>query len=281
MTHPTKHLKKYNLRPSKSLGQHFLRDPSIAFSIVEGAGVEPGDTVVEVGPGLGALTRFLAAKAGRVAAVEIDSGLFSFLKEEFAAYSNVEIIHGDFLKYDLALPAREAGGRIQVVGNLPYNITSPVLFKLMEHAELIKRATLMVQSEVAERILASPGGREYGLLSVLLPYHAAVEMLVDVPPGAFHPRPKVGSSVISVDFTRPYHRRARNESFFRTVVKASFSMRRKMVKNGLVKAGTLHAGLQEIVDALTASGIDPKARAETIPLDRFITLSDNLLSQGS
>lgn len=260
------------------MGQHFLQDPTIAFSIVECSGMEPGDTVVEVGPGLGALTRFLAAKARRVTAVEIDSGLFSFLEEEYASYANVEIVHRDFLKYDLNLLAQEAGGKIQVVGNLPYNITSPVLFKLMEHAERIKRATLMVQSEVAQRILASPGRRDYGLLSVLLPYHAEVELLVDVPPSAFHPRPKVGSSVICLDFSRPYHRKARSESFFRTVVKASFSMRRKMVKNGLIKAGTLHMSAQEIIEALTDSGIDPAARAETISLDHFITLSDNLLS---
>jgi 16S rRNA (adenine1518-N6/adenine1519-N6)-dimethyltransferase len=168
--------------------------------------------------------------------------------------------------------------KLRIVGNLPYNITSPVLFKLMKNASLIQDATLMVQREVATRILAAPGSRDYGLLSVLLSYYAEITFLLEVPPEAFHPRPKVGSTLLRVDFSRPYPSRAKDETSLRRVVKAAFSARRKMLKNALFHSLSGNYNEEEITKALLSAGIDPKARAETISLDQYILLSDTFAS---
>jgi 16S rRNA (adenine1518-N6/adenine1519-N6)-dimethyltransferase len=278
MTHPAHHLKMRNLRPRKRLGQHFLKEPSLALDIVQRSGINPEDAVLEIGPGLGALTRFLAQKAARVIAVEIDLELATFLMDEFKDLDNIQIVHGDFLKLEINTLATQFNRKIRVIGNLPYNITSPVIFKLMDNASLLQDATLMVQREVATRLLAHPGGRDYGLLTVLLRYYAAIDFLLNVPPEAFHPRPKVGSTLVRLDFSRPYPLKAKDELNLRRVVKAAFSARRKMLKNALLNNLSSSHTEEEIMKALFLTGIDPKARAETLTLDQYIMLSDVLMT---
>ncbi len=277
---PRNRLRQNNLRARKALGQHFLTDPSICTAIVEGASVSPSDVVVEVGPGLGALTRLLAERAGRVIAVEIDTGLADILKEELADLGNVDVINRDFLTMDLRTLAGESGGILRVVGNLPYNITSPILFQLMDTPDILTRATFMVQKEVADRLLAEPGGRDFGIVTVLLGYHAEVSRLFDVSPRSFHPRPRVGSTVIRVDFEKPFPQRVGDERYLRSVVKAAFSMRRKMIKNCLSRAASLHRTEETVMAALESVGIDPNARAETVSLARFVALAETLLAAG-
>jgi 16S rRNA (adenine1518-N6/adenine1519-N6)-dimethyltransferase len=273
--------KRQSLQPKKLLGQHFLQDPSLAHFIVKSANIEAEETVIEIGPGLGALTTLLALNARHVVAVEIDPYLLDLLKDKCTDYRNIEFINKDFLTLDLQPFAEKSTSLLRIVANLPYQITSPVLFKLMDHAHMFGRSILMVQYEVAERLCALPGSRTYGLLTVLLKYHASVGLLKKIPPGAFYPRPKVESALIEVDFTSPYERRVINGSFFRSVVKAAFAMRRKMIKNSLGASSILTIDELHVLNALNEAGIDPRARAETISLDNFITLSDILFTQNA
>ena len=264
-------------RPRKSLGQHFLRDHSVVQRIVSKAGFDPSSHVLEVGPGRGALTFPLATSVGHVYAVEKDDGLAERLVSELQrrAISNVTVIHEDILRVrleDLQLPP---GEKLRVIGNLPYNISTPLLEMLLENRERVANAVLMFQMEVARRMIASPGNKEYGSLTVLVQYHAHLRPLLEVSRKAFFPVPKVDSMVLGLDFERPHPLRAPDEDHFKRVVRGAFSHRRKTLLNSL--RGSLCAfSTDELKDAFGACGIDGGRRAETLGIDDFICLSRHL-----
>jgi len=258
-----------HIHPKKSLGQNFLTDPHYLRRIVAAAAVGPGDQVIEIGPGLGHLTRELAERAGRLLVIELDDRLIPRLREEFAPHRNVEIVHADALEYDYGSLA----GTWKVVANLPYYISTPIIQLLIGHRGLISSMTLMLQKEVAERIAADPGGKEYGFLSVLVQYSAVPRLEFIVPAGAFTPRPKVDSEVLTLTMRERPERPVNDEALFLRVIKAAFSQRRKTLRNALNQLGYPRA----VMDAAQgAAGIDLGRRAETLSTAEFAALSDFL-----
>jgi 16S rRNA (adenine1518-N6/adenine1519-N6)-dimethyltransferase len=251
------------LRPLKSLGQHFLVDPGIARRIVARAEVAPGDSVLEVGPGRGILTQALLAAGAKVVAVELDRGLFEALAERFSGEPRLTLHHGDALRFDPA----GMQSPFKVVANLPYQVTTPLLFHLL--AAWPAALVVMVQREVAERMAAAPGTREYGVLTLGIAARASVERCFAVPPGAFRPRPRVHSAVVRV-VPRPDPPLPAGEvDRFMAVVRAALGKRRKTLRNALGALGLAEA---RVKDALLAAGIDPAARGETLDLEAFLRL---------
>jgi 16S rRNA (adenine1518-N6/adenine1519-N6)-dimethyltransferase len=240
----------------------------------------PQDLVVEIGAGLGALTVFLAEQAGRVVALEVDPVLAAYLQKElFPGESRVEVICQDVLRFDFRQWAREAGTPLVVVGNLPYQITSPLLFKLAEDKAAVSRALLMMQQEVGARLAAAPGSKDYGILSVLLQYHFTMTRLFSLGPANFFPPPQVTSVVVRL-MPRSPDPAARDEVFFNRVVKAAFATRRKTLKNTLAaRAPVLGLSASEVLAALQDLHIDPGQRGETLSVGQFVTLSNELLAR--
>jgi 16S rRNA (adenine1518-N6/adenine1519-N6)-dimethyltransferase len=268
---------KQPFRARKRLGQHFLRDPSMIRQIVRRARFEPDAVVVEIGPGLGALTFPLAESVRQVIGIEKDSRLAEILKDRLIhkGIQNVTLINEDVLKTDFGETARSCGGRIQMIGNLPFNISSPFLEKLIQNRQVVTRAVLTFQAEVGRRLTAPPGNKQYGAMTVLAQYHARISPLIEIPKEAFYPPPKVGSMVVELDFTRPHATKARNEGAFRKVVKGAFAHRRKTLINSL--KGTFPKWSQEeILLGMEKCGIDPRKRAEVLGIDDFIRLSEAL-----
>jgi len=270
-------LQRLGLRPEKARGQNFLIHPHQARRIVAALELGPQDQVVEVGPGLGALTVFLAQEAGRVVAVELDRALAAYLQDElFAGEPRVQVTCQDALRFDFLGEAREAGHPLVVVGNLPYQITSPLLFKLAEEKGAMSRAVLMMQQEVGARLTATPGTKDYGVLSVLLQYHFAMTRLFTLGPANFHPPPQVTSVVMKLTPRDP-EPRARDEAFFAQVVKAAFATRRKTLRNTLAaKSSTLGLDAAQVLAVLKALEIDPGRRGETLSVSQFVHLSNGL-----
>jgi 16S rRNA (adenine1518-N6/adenine1519-N6)-dimethyltransferase len=263
-------------RPKKSLGQHFLKDPLVIERILDGAKFDKSSTVLEIGPGMGALTLPLASCVRQVIAVEKDGTLAKKLTADLLreGVGNVTVVHEDVLKVDLA---RLSGEKIEVVGNIPYNISSPLIEKLIRNRELVSRAILTLQHELAARLTASPGNKQYGALTVLVRYHAHLSPVLEIPRDAFYPKPKVSSSVVEFEFSKPYPRRVDPEPFFRKVVRAAFAHRRKTLLNSL--RGTFPTwDVQSLVKAMERCAIDPRRRAETLGVDDFINLTEALLS---
>ena len=258
-----------NIRPKKSLGQNFLTDPHYLRRIVDAATVGPGDQVIEIGPGLGHLTRELAARAGRLLVIELDDRLIPRLREEFSQRRSIEIVHADALEYDYG----SLTGAWKVVANLPYYISTPLIQRLIGHRDRISSMTLMLQKEVAERIAAEPGGKEYGFLSVLVQYWMLPRLEFIVPAGAFTPRPKVDSAVLTLTTRERPERPVMDEALFLRVIKAAFSQRRKTLRNALGQLGYPRAVLDA---AQTATGVDLGRRAETLTTVEFAALSDFL-----
>ncbi len=279
---PKNVLRHLGLRPEKARGQNFLIHPHQARRIIEALDLDPQDVVVEVGPGLGALTVHLAKMAGRVLALEIDPALAAYLQEElFAADPRVEVICQDILRFDLAGLARDTGRPLAVVGNLPYQITSPLLFKLAGEKSALSRAVLMMQQEVGARLAATPGTKDYGILSVLLQYHFAMQKLFSLGPNNFYPPPQVTSVVMRLTPREP-EPRAHHEEFFAQVVKAAFATRRKTLRNTLaVRAQALGLEDAEVMAALAALGIDPGLRGEALAAPQFVELSNELWRRRS
>jgi 16S rRNA (adenine1518-N6/adenine1519-N6)-dimethyltransferase len=237
----------------------------------------PHNLVVEVGPGLGALTVCLAQQAGRVVALEVDPALAAYLQDGlFPGESRVEIICQDVLHFDFLQSAREAGAPLVVVGNLPYQITSPLLFKMAEQKDAISRAVLMMQQEVGARLTATPGTKDYGILSVLLQYHFDMTRLFALGPANFYPPPQVTSVVMRLTPRQP-EPAARDEAFLARVVKSAFATRRKTLRNTLAARGpALGLAAAEVLTALEKLGIDPGRRGETLSIFEFVTLSNEL-----
>lgn len=268
------------LRPKKMFGQNFLTDRSVLARIVEAVDVDETDRILEIGPGKGALTSLLAKKAALLVAVEVDRDLAALLRRGFAGRENVEIIESDILKADLpALLQSRWKGRWKAAANLPYNISSQVLFRFLDDHALFSELTLMLQKEVGERIAAGPGCKEYGILSVLCALHFDVRKLFIVRPGAFHPVPKVDSIVLKFTSLPAPRLEVGDEPLFRRLVKAAFSQRRKTLWNCLKGAGFTQDE-QELHSALGECGIDPGRRGETLSLGEFAHLSRVLTATG-
>jgi len=269
------------LHPKKKLGQHFLQDQNLIQKMIDLAGFSREDIVLEIGPGLGALTKPLAGCVKQVIAVEKDTDLAGWLSRDLdlMGIQNVVLINRDILRFDFSSYSDLQSAKLQIIGNLPYNISSPLLERLIQNQTLISRAVLMFQMELAQRLQAVPGHREYGGLTVLIQYHARVRPLLTVPREAFYPKPKVGSMVVEIDFTKPFGEKAEDEVWFKKTVKAAFSHKRKTILNSLRGALPVFDRVQ-LDRALVQSGIEPNKRAEQLPIEMFIRLSRALKAQA-
>jgi 16S rRNA (adenine1518-N6/adenine1519-N6)-dimethyltransferase len=277
MTSPKKLLKAWNLRPKKKLGQHFLADPSAAEMIVRRSRLTSKDAVLEIGAGLGALTIPAARIAGSVYAVETDQQLTELLKTELLVHqlTNVDIIQKNILHLDIRSLAKKLDRQLIVMGNLPYNISSQVLIQLVEGRKYVNRAILMFQKELARRIKASPGNKDYGRLTVMLSYCAEITSVATIAPSLFYPAPKIESEVVEIDFNISHAYPPHDETMLFQVIKAGFGNRRKTLKNALSASG-LHLDPQIAHRALAAAGIDPSRRAETLGVSEFVALQISL-----
>lgn len=269
-------LQKYNFNFQKKFGQNFLIDTHVLDKIIEKANITKEDFVLEIGPGIGTMTQYLCEEAGEVAAVEIDSNLIPILKDTLSEYSNIEIIHGDILKVDIGALAREKnqGKPIKVVANLPYYITTPIIMGLFESHVPIDSITVMVQKEVAERMQASPGTKDYGALTLAVGYYAKPEIVANVPPNCFMPRPKVGSAVIRLKRHEHPIVQVEDEKLMFDLIRASFNQRRKTLANGLNNAPGISLGKEKIQECLKELSISETIRGEALTLEQFARLSN-------
>lgn len=271
-------LKKYNFNFQKKYGQNFLVDSHVLEKIVASAGITQEDCVLEIGPGIGTMTQYLAEKAREVIAVEIDKNLIPVLKDTLSDYSNVTILHEDILKVDIkGLADTENGGRaIKVVANLPYYITTPIIMGLFESGVPLKSITVMVQKEVADRMQVGPGTKDYGALSLAVQYYAKPEIVAQVGPNCFIPKPNVGSAVIRLTRYEEPPVRVRDEKFMFRLIRAAFNQRRKTLVNSLCNAGIEGVNKEDIVNALDEMKISWTVRGEALTLEQFGQLSDIL-----
>ncbi len=276
-------LAKYNMSAKKKFGQNFLIDSGVLENIVEAAGVTDEDCVLEIGPGIGTLTQYLAEVAGRVVAVEIDKTLMPVLDDTLSEYDNVTIINEDVLKVDIGQVAAEynEGRPMKVVANLPYYITTPIIMKLFESGAPIESITVMVQKEVADRMTEGPGSKDYGSLSLAVGYYAEAEPVCDVPPSSFIPQPAVGSAVVRLSRYEKPKVRVRDEKYMFEVIRTSFNQRRKTLSNSLSNNPALGVSREEVQAALEKMGMDEKVRGEVLSLEQFAELSDILQSRGA
>jgi 16S rRNA (adenine1518-N6/adenine1519-N6)-dimethyltransferase len=274
--------RRHQLTPKKSLGQNFLLHPDQARRLVAALELAGPETVVEIGAGLGALTFFLSQAARQVIALELDHRLTPILQAEvLAGVSNVELVSQDVLHFDFLALSQSLEAPLAVIGNLPYQITSPLLFKLLEQKAGIKIIVLMLQQEVGQRLLARPGGKDYGILSVLLQYHFRLERLFTLGPTNFYPAPRVDSLVLRL---RPHLPEpiAQDETLLKEVIKAAFSTRRKTLKNALAPhAPRFRHSPDSLLDLLRHLDIDPNRRPETLSVPDFVRLSNALLEPAS
>jgi 16S rRNA (adenine1518-N6/adenine1519-N6)-dimethyltransferase len=277
MTSPATLMKARDLYPKKQLGQNFLSDPSTAKMIISRAGVSSEDIALEIGAGLGAITVPLGQTVAGVYAVEKDTQLIEMLKTELTFYlvHNVTVLNQNILNVDIPGIARQAGRPLVVFGNLPYNISSQVLVQLIAERHCLTRCFLMFQKELAERLTAPPGTRDYGRLSAMLQYCATVKPLATVNAALFYPKPKIDSDVIEIDFTRAPDFSVSDETFLFLVIKAAFSKRRKTLKNSLSKS-VLQMETEMISEGLSHAAIDPTRRAETLSPEEFVRLGNCL-----
>ena len=272
-------IQKYGFAFQKKFGQNFLIDPHVLEKIIASAGVTKDDMVLEIGPGIGTMTQYLAESAGRVVAVEIDNNLIPILQETLKDYDNVTVIHNDILKVDIAeLAEKYNGGRpIKVVANLPYYITTPIIMGLFESHVPIDNITVMVQKEVADRMQEGPGSKNYGALSLAVQYYAEPYIVANVPPNCFIPRPSVGSAVIRLTRHKDAPVQTKDEQMMFRLIRASFNQRRKTLQNGLNNASDLHFTKEQIASAIESMGLPPAVRGETLTLEQLAKLTDLLV----
>lgn len=262
-------VEKYQFRFTKSLGQNFLVDQNIVRDIVKGAEVSKEDYVIEIGPGVGTLTKELLKEAASVTAIELDDKLLPILKEELKEYENFHLIHGDATK--VQLDAVYLGKEIKLVANLPYYVTTPIITKILNDKVAFSSLTIMIQKEVAERMDAVPGTKDYGSLSVLVQYYCDTKIVRSVPPESFMPRPKVDSTVIRLTKLEKPRAHVEDEALFFKIVRMVFTMRRKTLSNNLKSLGYTREFIEEVLEA---AGIDLKARGETLSVEKFAELSN-------
>nr|WP_304578335.1 16S rRNA (adenine(1518)-N(6)/adenine(1519)-N(6))-dimethyltransferase RsmA [uncultured Acetatifactor sp.] len=271
-------LQRHNFTFQKKYGQNFLVDPNVLERVMDAAGVSGEDCVLEIGPGIGTMTQLLAERAGKVVAVEIDRNLIPILEETLSPYSNVTVINEDILKLDVeeAIRVRGEGRPVKVVANLPYYITTPIIMSLLEGGAPLESITVMVQKEVAERMQAGPGTKDYGALSLAVQYYSRPEVVANVPPNCFIPRPNVGSAVIRLTrYGTPPVQAADPGKLF-TVIRASFNQRRKTLANSLGNAPGLSASRERVAGILEEMGLPAMIRGEALTLEQFAELSDRL-----
>ena len=273
-------LQKYNLVFKKKFGQNFLIDTHVLDKIIGSAEITKDDVVLEIGPGIGTMTQYLACAAKKVIAVEIDKALIPILEDTLSEYENVRVINHDVLKVDIAkLAEEENGGKpIKVVANLPYYITTPIIMGLFENHVPIKSITVMVQKEVADRMQVGPGTKDYGALSLAVQYYAKPYIVANVPPNCFMPRPKVGSAVIRLERYENPPVTVEDEKLMFRLIRASFNQRRKTLANGLKNSPELDYTKEEIEAAIEALGRGASIRGEALTLEEFAKLAD-LLSE--
>lgn len=271
-------LQKYNFVFQKKFGQNFLIDTHVLDKIIRSAEITKDDFVLEIGPGIGTMTQYLACAAGKVVAVEIDRALIPILEDTLEGYDNVTVINEDVLKVDIAKLAEEQNGGkpIKVVANLPYYITTPIIMGLFEKNVPIKSITVMVQKEVADRMQVGPGTKDYGALSLAVQYYAKPYIVANVPPNCFMPRPKVGSAVIRLERYEKPPVEVKDEKLMFRIIRASFNQRRKTLANGLKNSPELDFTKEEIEAAIETLGKGPSVRGEALTLEQFAWLSDEL-----
>ncbi|MBE5952197.1 MAG: 16S rRNA (adenine(1518)-N(6)/adenine(1519)-N(6))-dimethyltransferase RsmA [Lachnospiraceae bacterium] len=272
-------LNKYQFMFQKRFGQNFLIDTHVLEKIIKSAEITKEDLVLEIGPGIGTMTQYLCENAREVVAVEIDKNLIPILENDtLAPYDNVTIINEDILKVDLNTLVQEknAGRRIKVVANLPYYITTPIIMGLFEAHVPLKNITVMVQKEVADRMQAGPGSKDYGALSLAVQYYATPYIVANVPPNCFMPRPNVGSAVIRLTLHEEPTVKVADEAFMFRIIRASFNQRRKTLVNGLTNAAELSVSKEQVQSALEQLGLPVTVRGEALTLEQFARLS-NLL----
>ena len=271
-------LNKYKFVFQKRYGQNFLIDEHVLGKIIRSAGITEEDFVIEIGPGIGTLTQYLAASAREVAAIEIDDALIPILEDTLSGYDNVTVIHDDVLKVDLTRLAEEKnGGRpVKVVANLPYYITTPIIMGLFENHVPLDSITIMVQKEVADRMKTGPGSKDYGALSLAVQYYARPELVANVPPNSFMPRPRVGSAVIRLTRHEKPPVEVQDEKLMFGIIRASFNQRRKTLVNGLGNAPELHLPKEKTAAVLEEMGLSPSVRGEALDLAGFAELSNRL-----
>ena len=271
-------LQKYNFNFQKKFGQNFLIDTNVLDKIIRSAEITKEDCVLEIGPGIGTMTQYLAENAREVIAVEIDKALIPILEDTLSEYDNVTVINDDILKVDINKIAQERNGGkpIKVVANLPYYITTPIIMGLFESHVPLKSITIMVQKEVADRMQEGPGSKEYGALSLAVQYYAKPEIVANVPPNCFIPRPNVGSAVIRLTRYEEPPVKVQDEAKMFALIRASFNQRRKTLVNGLGNAAGLNVSKEQVQKALEIMGLSPTVRGETFSLEQFARLSDLL-----
>jgi len=273
-------LQKYHINFQKKFGQNFLIDPFVLEKIVRAADVGPDDFVVEIGPGIGTLTQYLCEAAREVVAVEIDRNLIPILEgDTLSAYSNVTVINEDILKLDLhtLVAEKNAGRPIKVVANLPYYITTPIIMQLLETGVPLESMTVMVQKEVAERMQAKPGTKDYGALSLAVQYYAEPYLAANVPQNCFMPRPNVASAVIRLRLHETKPVQGSDPALMFKLIRASFNQRRKTLLNGLSNSAELNYSKEDLTLAIEACGISPTVRGEALTLADFAQIADALL----
>ena len=272
-------LEKYGFNFQKKFGQNFLIDANVLENIVDGAGITSDDVVLEIGPGIGTMTQYLCERAGFVICVEIDKNLIPILEDTLMDYENKEIINADVLDLDFnELAVRYNGGSpIKVVANLPYYITTPIIMGLLESHVPLKNITIMIQKEVADRMQAGPGTKDYGALSLAVQYYTLPEVLTTVSANCFIPRPNVDSSVIRLTLHEDNPTKVKDEELMFKLIRASFNQRRKTLVNGLTNAGLSGIGKDEVLKALEEMELSATVRGEALTLEQFARLSDLLM----
>ncbi|KNF09812.1 ribosomal RNA small subunit methyltransferase A [Gottschalkia purinilytica] len=273
-------MEKYGFKFSKSLGQNFLIDGNIIEKICDKSEITKEDGIIEVGPGIGALTQQLCEKAGKVVSVELDKTLIPILKDTLKDYDNFELVHGDILKVNIneIIEDRLKGLNVKVVANLPYYITTPIIMRLLEERLAIEKIVVMVQKEVAVRMKASPGNKDYGALSVAVQYYSKPEIIVNVPKNVFIPKPNVDSAVIMLDVYDKPQVNVKDEKTMFEIVRAAFGKRRKTILNAL-SSSSLRLEKDEINEILNKCNIDPKKRGEVLSIEDFANIANNIYSK--
>lgn len=272
-------IKKYDFAFQKRFGQNFLIDGRVIEKIIAAAEITKEDTVLEIGPGIGTMTQYLAEAAGHVIAVEIDKNLLPIYEETLGDYDNVTIINNDILKVDIHELIKGKADKVKVVANLPYYITTPIIMGLFENHIPAESITVMVQKEVADRMQSGPGSKDYGALSLAVQYYAKPYIVANVPPNCFMPRPNVGSAVIRLTSWQEAPVRVKDEKQMFKLIRASFNQRRKTLQNGINNSPDLSFTKEQVVNALRHMGLSESVRGEALTLEQFARLSDLLGEQ--
>lgn len=272
-------IQKYQFTFQKKYGQNFLIDSNILDKIIESAQISKEDCVLEIGPGIGTMTQRLAEEAGEVVAVEIDRHLIPILEDTLSGYDNVTIINEDILKVDInkIVEERNGGMPVKIVANLPYYITTPIIMALFERHIPLKSVTVMVQKEVADRMLVGPGTKDYGALSLAVQYYAKPEIIAKVPAACFMPRPNVDSAVVRLTLYEDPPVKAKDETYLFAIIRASFNQRRKTLVNGLINAGNIGVSRGQVEKVLGDMQLSAMVRGEALTLEQFADLSNRLL----